>query len=56
MVKRESIEKSLEYANENIVRETMTIMVNGKPTIVYIDDIQKQLYEHIWKNPLMPLT
>lgn len=33
-----------------ILRETMTIMVNGNPTIVYKDEIQKELNKHLFKG------
>ena len=33
-----------------ILRETMTIMVNGNPTIVYKDEIEKQLYKHLYSG------
>lgn len=35
---------------EPILRETMTIMINGKPTIVYRDEIEKQLYDHLYSG------
>lgn len=35
---------------EPILRETMTIMVNGKPTVVYKDEIEKQLYKHLYSQ------
>lgn len=41
----ESISASM---TEPILRETMTIMVNGKPTVVYKDEIEKQLYKHLY--------
>lgn len=33
---------------EPILRETMTIMVNGSPTVVYKDEIEKQLYKSLY--------
>lgn len=33
---------------EPILRETMTIMVNGKPAVVYKDEIEKQLYNSLY--------
>lgn len=33
---------------EPILRETMTIMVSGKPTAVYKDEIEKQLYKSLY--------
>lgn len=33
-----------------ILRETMTIMVEGKPQIVYKDEIEKQLYKHLYSG------
>lgn len=33
-----------------ILRETMTIMVNGAPTIVYKDDIEKSIYKELYKH------
>ena len=32
---------------ELILRETMTIMVDGSPTVVYKDEIEKQLYKSL---------
>ena len=32
---------------EPILRETMTVMVNGNPTVVYKDEIEKQLYKSL---------
>lgn len=43
----ESIAASM---TEPILRETMTIMVNGKPTVVYKDEIEKQLYKHLYSQ------
>lgn len=33
-----------------ILRETMTIMVNGNPTTVYKDEIEKELYKHLYSG------
>ena len=37
---------------EPILRETMTVAVDGSPTVVYKDEIEKQLYKslysHLW--------
>ena len=35
---------------EPILRETMTVMVDGSPTVVYKDDIEKQLYKSLYFN------
>lgn len=41
-------ESSAASMAEPILRETMTIMVGGKPTVVYKDEIEKQLYKHLY--------
>lgn len=33
-----------------VLRETMTIMVNGIPTTVYKDEIEKELYKHLYSG------
>lgn len=33
-----------------ILRETMTIMVNNVPTIVYKDDIEKEIYKEFYRG------
>lgn len=33
-----------------ILRETMTIMVEDEPQIVYKDEIKKQLYNHLYSE------
>ncbi len=33
-----------------ILRETMNIMVNGNPTTVYKDEIEKELYKHLYSG------
>lgn len=45
-----SIEASAASMTEPILRETMTIMINGKPNIVYKDEIEKQLYKHLYSG------
>lgn len=45
-----SITPSIATMTEPILRETMTIMVNGKPNIVYKDEIEKQLYKHLYSG------
>ena len=35
---------------EPILRETMTIVVNGSPTVVYKDEIEKQLYKNLYSH------
>lgn len=35
---------------EPILRETMTIIVDGSPTVVYKDEIEKQLYKSLYFN------
>lgn len=44
------IESSDATMTEPILRETMTIMINGKPNIVYKDEIEKQLYKHLYPD------
>ena len=46
----QSIEPSVATMTEPILRETMTIMINGKPNIVYKDEIEKQLYKHLYSG------
>ena len=45
-----SIEPSCATMTEPILRETMTIMIDGKPNIVYKDEIEKQLYKHLYPD------
>ena len=45
-----SILPSAATMTEPILRETMTIMINGKPSIVYKDEIEKQLYKHLYPH------
>lgn len=45
-----SIETSAASMVEPILRETMTIMVNGEPSVVYKDEIEKQLYKHLYSG------
>lgn len=33
-----------------ILRENTTIIVNGKQTVVYRDEIEKQLYDHLYRG------
>lgn len=33
-----------------LLRETMTIMVNGTPTKVYKDEIEKQIYSQLYSG------
>lgn len=35
---------------EPILRETMTVMVDGSPTVVYKDEIEKQLYKGLYPH------
>ena len=35
---------------EPILRETMTVIVDGSPTVVYKDEIEKQLYKSLYSN------
>lgn len=35
---------------EPILRETMTVMVDGSPTVVYKDEIEKQLYGSLYSH------
>ena len=45
-----SLEPTIAELMQPILRETMTIMVNGKPIIVYKDEIQKELNKHLLKG------
>lgn len=44
------VETSVAELIQPILRETMTIMVEGKPQIVYKDEIEKQLYKHLYSE------
>lgn len=44
------VEASAAQLAQPILRETMTIMVEGKPQIVYKDEIKKQLYKHLYSG------
>lgn len=44
------VETSVAELVQPILRETMTIMVEGKPQIVYKDEIEKQLYKHLYSG------
>lgn len=35
---------------EPILRETMTVMVDGSPTVVYKDEIEEQLYKSLYSH------
>lgn len=35
---------------EPILRETMTVMVDGSPIVVYKDEIEKQLYKSLYSH------
>ena len=43
-------ETSVADLAQPILRETMTIMVNGFPTTVYKDEIEKELYKHLYSG------
>lgn len=47
-----------ESAVQSSLRETIEIRINGKPMIVYRDDIEKQIYGHLHKElrHFMPAT
>lgn len=45
-----------ENAHENAARETMKIVVNGKPVIVYKDDIERELWKHLGVGLINPLV
>lgn len=45
-----SIETSAESMAGPILRETMTIMIDGEPHVAYVDDIKKQLYRHLYSR------
>lgn len=44
------VETSVAELVQPILRETMTIMVEGKPQIVYKDEIEKQLYKNLYSG------
>jgi hypothetical protein len=44
------VETSTAELTQPILRETMTIMVEGRPQIVYKDEIEKQLYKHLYSG------
>lgn len=44
------VETSVEELAQPILRETMTIIVEAKPQIVYKDDIKNQLYKHLYSG------
>ena len=44
------VETSVAELVQPILRETITIMVEGKPQIVYKDEIEKQLYKHLYSG------
>lgn len=44
------VETSVAELVQPILRETMTIMVEGKPQIVYKDEIEKKLYKHLYSG------
>ena len=37
-------------AAQPLLRETMTIHIAGKPVVVYKDEIEKQLYNHLYSH------
>ena len=41
---------SFENLAASLLRETMTIMVNGTPTKVYKDEIEKQIYSQLYSG------
>ena len=41
---------NLASTTEPILRETMTVMVDGSPTVVYKDEIEKQLYGSLYSH------
>lgn len=41
---------NLASTTEPILRETMTAMVDGSPTVVYKDEIEKQLYKSLYSH------
>lgn len=38
---------------ENIARETKTICINGQQETVYVDEIKKELYKHLYAGLYM---
>ena len=51
-----SIERSENNAAQPILRETITIMQNGVPVIVYKDDIEKALYNSLYEALRIPFN
>ena len=53
-IKPEDLQKAAGPSFENLaaplLRETMTIMVNGTPTKVYKDEIEKQIYSQLYSG------
>ena len=45
-----TVEPSVASLAQPMLRETMTIMVNGNPTTVYKDEIEKELYKHLYSG------
>jgi hypothetical protein len=39
-----------ESASQPMLRETMVIRVNGKPQVIYKDEIEKQLYRGLYEH------
>ena len=54
MTESHVLENTASSNSENLaaplLRETMTIMVNGTPTQVYKDEIEKQLYSQLYSG------
>lgn len=44
------VETSVAELAQPSLREVMTIMIEGKPQIVYKDEIEKQLYKHLYSG------
>ncbi len=39
--------EATEQASQPLMRETVTIMINGSPVVVYKDELEKEIYEKL---------
>ena len=46
----EVAESSSAQMAESALRPTMTIMINGNPTVVYKDQVEKELYKSLYAH------
>ena len=49
-------ERIAEDVSEPIMRETMTIIQDGKPVTVYKDDVEKSLYGSLYEALRIPFN